>query len=114
MNVNELWVFVDQDAPGVEEGQALSPDNPITSGLREVLSLYAGAVSPKPEPTLKHTALLQTGTLSGTIPIEKVQPILRGESNLAAEADNLRPGVAIAYAIEGESAKAPSQVRQGG
>jgi ABC-2 type transport system permease protein len=109
MNVNELWVFVDQDAPGVEEGQALSPDNPITSGLREVLSLYSGAISPKPEPTLKHTPLLQTGALSGTLPIEKVQPILRGESNLAAEADNVRPGVAIAYAIEGEGAEAPAK-----
>ncbi len=103
MNVNEMWVFVDQDAPGMEDIQALSPDNPITSGLREVLTLFTGAIEAKPEPTLKHTPLLKTGGLSGTIGTDKVELILRGQSNIATESQGLRPGLALAYAIEGES-----------
>ena len=44
--------------------------------------------------------------------MKRFSPFCAGESNLAAEADNVRPGVAIAYAIEGEVGRGSSQVRR--
>ncbi len=43
-NANALWVFIDEDAPGIEPGKAMSSASPITSGLNEVLAIVPGAV----------------------------------------------------------------------
>ncbi|MEM6469296.1 MAG: Gldg family protein, partial [Planctomycetota bacterium] len=66
MNVDPFWSFIDENAPGVETGQALGGASPITSGLRQVLALYAGTIAPAEGATLTHTPMLQTGTVSGT------------------------------------------------
>ena len=78
---------------------------PITSGLREVLTLFGGAIESKPEPKLSHTPLLKAGGLSGTIGGEKVELILRGQSDVVTESQGLRPGLASPMAIEGERAE---------
>jgi ABC-2 type transport system permease protein len=101
MNVNDLWVFVDSQAPGAEN--ALSDQNPITSGLREVLALYTGVVSAKAEPKLKHTPLLTTGALSGRLDGEAAQRILSRESTILREEGPPEGAQTIAMAIEGES-----------
>ena len=105
MNVDEMWVFIDQDAPGVENESALSPDSPITSGLREVLGLYTGSVRSRGDATLKHTPLLRTGALSGLIGEEKVRQILMGQSSLMREITGVSPVQTIAMTIEGELPK---------
>ena len=102
MNVDEMWVFVDQDAPGVENNEALSPDSPITSGLREVLALYAGSIRTRGDTTLEHTPLLRTGALSGLINEDKVRRILMNQSSLAREITGVSPMQTLAMAIEGE------------
>jgi len=102
MNVNEMWVFIDQDAPGVQDNGALSQEHPITSGLREVLGLYVGSIRPKASNTLKHTPLLRTGALSGTIAADRVRQVLMGQSSLAREITGVNPMQTIAMAIEGD------------
>ena len=104
-NADEMWVFIDEDAPGVED--ALSEESPITSGLNEVLGLYVGSIRPKATATLKHTALLKTGALSGSLSDEKVRRILGRQSTLAREITGVNPMQTIAMTIEGELPQAP-------
>tara|TARA_R110002073_G_scaffold60209_3_gene151182 strand:- start:16116 stop:19034 length:2919 start_codon:yes stop_codon:yes gene_type:complete len=100
-NINELWVFVDENAPEVEEGEALSEKSVITSKLRQVLCLYAASVRAKDSSTLKHTKLMSTGGRSGLLPFNKVQQIMQGATTVAREIDSVSPGLAVAMTIEG-------------
>ncbi len=102
MNVNDLWSFISEEAPGVEEGRALSNDSIITSGLREVLALYAGAVRSKADSPLKHTPLLRTGAVSGLLSFDKIQQFLSGQSSLVGQNDTLNPNQILAMTIEGD------------
>ena len=98
---NELWVFVDEAAQGIDPGEALSDQNPITDGLHQVLAIVSGAVSAKPEGSLDHTPLMTTGPLSGLINGTNVQQILRGQTSVAREVEGLAPAQTLAMAIQG-------------
>ena len=102
MNVNPMWVFIDQNAPGVEDNNALSGENEITAGLRQVLGLYVGAVEAKEDATLKHTPLLTTGSQSGTMGMEDVRNFMSGQSDVGSKLGDKDPKQVIAMAIEGE------------
>lgn len=65
LGVDDMWAFADNQAPGADN--AVSDENPITSGMRQVLLLYSGAVDAKKDSDLVHTPLLKTGDLSGMI-----------------------------------------------
>ncbi|MEM8667935.1 MAG: Gldg family protein [Planctomycetota bacterium] len=97
---NELWVFVDEDAPGVQEGGALSTESPITAGMREVLTIYAGSVNAKKDPTLSHTPLLLTGNQSGLVRGAKLVELATGRTTVDREAEGTTPFVPIAMTIE--------------
>jgi len=71
---NDLWAFIDNQTS--VNGDAFGPLNPISSGLRQVLMLYAGIVQPAPNATLKHTPLMSTGLLSGQISYSKLRDTL--------------------------------------
>ncbi|MEO1526456.1 MAG: Gldg family protein [Planctomycetota bacterium] len=107
MNVNPLWTFIDQNAPGVEEGRALSADSEITDGLRQVLALYCGAVEPVADSKLIHTPLLRTGARGGSLQFEKiVQLMQRGQDGkIGGLIEDFEPEQAIAMLIEGATAK---------
>ena len=94
-------LFIDEDAPGVSEGMALSSDSIITAGMNEVLAIYAGAVGAKPESTLTHTPLLTTGDQSGLISMVKLMEVTRGRSQLTRETTRNTPYLSVAMAIEG-------------
>ncbi|TWT96240.1 Gldg family protein [Neorhodopirellula pilleata] len=102
---NELWLFIDEAAGGVQEGEALSDENEITSGLRQVLAILAGGVYAKKDGKLTHTPLLQTGPKSGLIDAQTVQQILSGGTSLAREIQGVNPRVPVAMAIEGPGAQ---------
>ena len=114
MSVNPMWIFVDQNAPGVEQGQALSDANPITSGLSQVLGLYVGAVQAEKDATLKHTPLLSTGALSGTIGGDTMLSIVTGRTDLVSQIDGVQPNQTIAMAIEGEDTKVAGKEDENG
>ncbi len=94
-------VFIDEDAPGVSEGQALSSESVITSGMNEVLALYTGAVAAKPDSKLKHTPLLTTGDQSGLISLTKLVEVTQGRSQMTRETTTTSPYLSIAMSIEG-------------
>lgn len=100
-NANPLWVFIDEDAPGVEEGEALRKEHPITRGLNEVLAIVPGQVKPQEQSELQHQPLLVTSELSGTVPGTALRPIMQGETSVARETQSVTPHLAIAMAIEG-------------
>lgn len=100
---NELWLFIDE-AISQQPGDSLSKDSPITAGLHQVLAIFAGGVQAKPESTLKHTPLLRTGPVSGTLNASSVSQIMSGGATLAQEIQGLNPSMPIAMAIEGAPA----------
>ncbi len=101
MNVNDLWVFIDSQAPGAVD--ALSDANPVTSGLREVLTLFTGVVNAKKDATLKHTPLLTSGAASGLMDSAAAQKVLSRESNIIREEGAPLGPQIVAMAIEGEA-----------
>ncbi|WP_404309416.1 Gldg family protein [Neorhodopirellula lusitana] len=100
---NELWLFIDEAANGVQKGESLSDESEITSGLRQVLAILAGGVYAKKDGKLTHTPLLQTGPKSGLLEARKVADIMSGGSSLAREIQGINPRVPIAMAIEDTS-----------
>ncbi|SMP43936.1 ABC-2 type transport system permease protein [Neorhodopirellula lusitana] len=100
---NELWLFIDEAASGVQKGESLSDESEITSGLRQVLAILAGGVYAKKDGKLTHTPLLQTGPKSGLLEARKVADIMSGGSSLAREIQGINPRVPIAMAIEDTS-----------
>ncbi|MDA8746456.1 Gldg family protein, partial [Rubripirellula amarantea] len=102
-SANGMWLFIDNDAPGAVEGETLSSESPITSGMNEVLAIVAGVVEPRPESKFKHTTLLRTGSQSGMIPFDKMSEIMSGQTTIEREVDSIRPQVPIAITIEGEA-----------
>ncbi len=101
-------VFIDEDAPGVSEGQALSSESVITSGMNEVLTLYTGAVAAKPDSKLRHIPLLTTGDQSGLISLTKLVDVTRGRTQMTQETTRTTPYLSVAMAIEGEPTSSPT------
>ena len=101
MAVDPMWVFIDQNAPDLE-GDAISNDNEITSGLNQVLGLYTGAISAKEGATMKHTPLLTTNNRAGYLNMEKMRPVLTRETTVLDQIENVQPRQTIAMAIEGQ------------
>jgi len=60
------WIFVDQ---GNGAAQPLNPDNPISSGLNQLLFLYPGSIAPDEDSPLTFEQLAVTGEASGTVEI---------------------------------------------
>jgi ABC-2 type transport system permease protein len=100
-NANELWIFIDEDAPGVEPGKALSSDSEITSGMQEVLAIVPGAVQARAGGVLQHTPLLSTGDASGLISGSSMREIMSGRTSVGREAQGITPFIPIAMTIEG-------------
>jgi len=101
MNTNSLWLFIDEGAPGAQG--SLSSEHPITDGMRQVLSLFAGGINAKSPSELNHTPLLRTGTLSGVIAGDVAQRILGGQTSLLREQGPPTGSSTIAMAIEGKA-----------
>ena len=107
MNVDPFWSFIDENAPGVEPGKALSSASQITSGLRQVLALYPGNIRPADKTTLTHTPLLSTGLVSGTLEFTKLAQLLQqGMNGLSGAIDGTSPNQILALTVEG---KAPAK-----
>lgn len=115
-NADLCWIFVDENASGVQPGQALVSDSPITSGLRQVLALYAGAIKPIKGSALTHTPLLVTSPKSGTLDWMKMQRVMRtGAGTIESLIEGDDPNQILAMTIEGKTPtkSAPSETEQG-
>ncbi|MEZ6153524.1 MAG: Gldg family protein [Pirellulaceae bacterium] len=115
-NANDEWLFI---LEGSNEGEDyLSPQSPITNGLRELMFLYAGAIEPEDKrDDLTITELVSTRENSGRIGFTELQNQMRSGSASAAQLQILQgPPTGpqtLAVLIEGvstaeEAAAAPS------
>ena len=68
------FVFIDAELGEADGGasRSFNQENPITSGLQEVLFPFPGALSKDDKVNLEWTPLITTGTRSGTIEVEQV------------------------------------------
>ena len=60
------WIFVDSENGAA---QPLNPENPISSGLNQLLLLYPGSIAPADDNPLTFEQLAVTGAASGTVEI---------------------------------------------
>lgn len=107
MPMNDLFVFIDDQAPGSED--SLSHDSPITRNLHEILIMFAGSVSPKENATLKHTPLLKTGSLAGTIGLSDVQETMAQPDELIKRQGIGGESSIVAVAVEGSASGASEE-----
>ncbi|QEG40114.1 Gldg family protein [Roseimaritima ulvae] len=100
IEMNDLFVFVDDQAPGGEN--SLNDASPITRALHEVLLICPGIVEPQEEATLKHTPLLQTGALAGRISFDDARQYMNQPAKLMEKQG--APGISsiMAVSIEGQ------------
>lgn len=112
-NANPLWIFIDEDAPGVKDGEAMSSASPITEGLNETLAIISGAVRAKKDGKLKHIELLRTGQNSGLIRGSKLQAMQQSGSDLFSEMKDVEPMIPIAMSIEGVAEPAEGEAKPG-
>jgi len=83
--ITDQWVFIGPNVPGAEEeNPPLSPANPISSNLQQLLFLFPGAVeSAKDRPEgLSFTSLVRTGNKTGTVRYSDVSTALRSPEEL--------------------------------
>lgn len=64
--IDSMWVFIDEGEPGAV--QPFNPDDPIVSGLQQLLFFYPGAVVQPDDSGLEMTPLAVTGNLTGYVP----------------------------------------------
>ncbi|MEM6692005.1 MAG: Gldg family protein [Planctomycetota bacterium] len=110
-SANPLWMFIDDQAPGFSEGdgeeaaargfEPLTSDNPITSGMNEVLLIVGSGVRAREDAMLTHTTLLRTGNPSGLLANAETTSIMRGETTLDRVVEEIRGFQSVAMAIEG-------------
>ena len=112
-NADAFWSFIDEAEPGAEPGKALSDQSMITSGMRQVLALYAGSVSADDESDLIHTPLLTTGQASGTVTFQKFVQAQSArnpqEALRSLMVESYDPEQTIAMTIEGHDSDANTE-----
>ncbi len=110
-NASDEWVFVREEAEGAED--ALSENSAITSGLRELMFLFSGAVKHEDRDDLKITELISTGTQAGTIKYTDVQSQMQRRDASAADLQAFQgPPTGrqvLGVLVEGKEAAKPSE-----
>ncbi|MBP88185.1 MAG: ABC transporter permease [Planctomycetaceae bacterium] len=100
-SLNDAWVFAGNEAPGGEG--SLNPDDPITSGLTEILLPMVGTIQPSSNSELKFTALIQTGGAAGTVRNAKFQEAMQMRRDLSQVQGRSSGRQILAARIEGVS-----------
>jgi ABC-2 type transport system permease protein len=106
------FVFIDSDmgAGGSEKTTGFNPEQPITSGLQEVLFPFPGAISKDEKADVTWTPLVQTGVRSGTIEVEQVMGNRGDMRQLRVFEKPGREAMVLAVALERKApAAAPAE-----
>jgi len=72
--ISPEWIFIDR---GIDTESPFNDQDPITSGLQQVLFIFAGSWEKKNTSDLKFTELASTGTLTGTIGYSDIMRVTR-------------------------------------
>jgi ABC-2 type transport system permease protein len=104
------FVFIDSDMGlgGSEKTTGFNPEQPITSGLQEVLFPFPGAISKDEKADVTWTPLVQTGVRSGTIEVEQVMGNRGDMRQLRVFEKPGREAMVLAVALE-RKAPAPAE-----
>jgi len=94
------WVFVDPDAPGTDGG-AFNEEDEVSSGLKQVLFLFAGAIKNIGAKDLIFTPLTRTGDESGTIGFNDLRANQRNQTALRFVRKNTRKRYVTGARIKG-------------
>lgn len=70
-SINPMWVFIDQGEPGAV--QPFNANDPISSGLQQLLFFYPGAIVQPDDSGLEMTPLAVTGNQTGYIPTSEMR-----------------------------------------
>jgi ABC-2 type transport system permease protein len=96
------WVFVDRECGAKEP---FNPDDPISSGLQQVLFLFPGSVSGLNSSELKFTSLVTTSNNTGTIRHDQlIMPSFMGQQQM-------NPDIPLLERPTGESYVLAAQIR---
>jgi ABC-2 type transport system permease protein len=71
--VDPEWIFIDQGLTAFGTPYPFNPDDPISSGMNQVLFLMAGAFQPAEKSKLEFTELAVTGRESGMISYRDIE-----------------------------------------
>ena len=93
------WVFVDE---GNGSAEAFNQENPISSGLNQVLMLFPGYISQENESKMEFEALLTSGQEnSGEVPVFSINPYERMSADVFAQQGLTRESYILAASITG-------------
>jgi ABC-2 type transport system permease protein len=95
------WIFVDESLRDFGEVNPFNEADPISSGMRQVLLLYPGALRPEPSSKLEFTQLAITGTNTGTVNHRDVDMAMRSGGQLNLRRVMTRQPYIIAARIKG-------------
>lgn len=79
--IPDSWVFASNDAS--EQGNALNAEDPITSGLGEILFPVPGIIDPSPDTDKIFTPLVRTGELAGMVRYQEYRANEQNPARLA-------------------------------
>ena len=105
------FVFIDSDmgAGGSEKTTGFNPEQPITSGLQEVLFPFPGALAKDEKADVIWTPLVQTGVRSGTIEVEQVMGNRGDMRQLRVFEKPGREAMVLAVALERKASAVPAE-----
>ncbi|MFM8380197.1 MAG: Gldg family protein [Planctomycetia bacterium] len=107
-----VFVNADMGSGGSDKVTGFNPDQPITSGLQEVLFPFPGAIAKDDTADVKWTPLVQTGARSGTIEVEQVMGNRGDMRQLRVFEKPGRESMVLAVAIERKGAAPPADPAQ--
>jgi len=94
---------------GSEKTTGFNPEQPITSGLQEVLFPFPGAISKDEKADVTWTPLVQTGVRSGTIEVEQVMGNRGDMRQLRVFEKPGREAMVLAVALERKAPAVPAE-----
>jgi ABC-2 type transport system permease protein len=100
LSITNEWVFANIDAPGAKD--SFNADDPITSGIKEILFLLPGAISQKPGGALKFTNLITTGNRTGTVTFDDLRQNVQDAYELRSKEKRTDKEYTLAARITGK------------
>ncbi len=99
------WIFVDE-ALASEDGtfQPFAADDPISSGMRQLLFFWAGSVRPANNSKLDFKKLAVTGTNTGTVSYQDTEMSLRSRNMMGVRRNTTHEPYIVAAHIKGKVA----------
>jgi ABC-2 type transport system permease protein len=64
------WIFIDEALQSLGAAHPFNPDDPISSGMHQILLFMSGSIKPVTNSKLNFTRLAVTGTNTGTISVQ--------------------------------------------